>query len=49
MIRPPAVAGSFYPQDSGELKGLLQQLTRQGDTGPETVATAVMVPHAGYV
>ncbi|TDI12396.1 MAG: AmmeMemoRadiSam system protein B [Acidobacteria bacterium] len=49
MIRPPAVAGSFYPQDSGELTGLLQQLTRQGDSGPGTIATAVMVPHAGYV
>lgn len=49
MIRPPAVAGSFYPQDSNELTGLLQQLTQRNDTEETTVATAVMVPHAGYI
>ncbi len=48
MIRPPAVAGTFYPADSNELQGLLARLVDQGRT-TENEATAIMVPHAGYV
>jgi AmmeMemoRadiSam system protein B len=47
MIRPPAVAGSFYPADVGELRGLLQEFA--GSPGGSSSAVAVMAPHAGYI
>jgi AmmeMemoRadiSam system protein B len=47
MIREPAVAGTFYPQDREELLAYLQQ------TVPAQVQTetclGVISPHAGYV
>ena len=49
-VRPPAVAGSFYPRDPDQLKsmveGFLREAPAQGD-GP--VPKAVIAPHAGYV
>jgi AmmeMemoRadiSam system protein B len=47
MIRPPAVAGSFYPEDASELESLLARLVpaKRGDAD----AVALMAPHAGYV
>jgi len=49
-IRPPAVAGQFYPADPSRLR---RELTRYIDQAslPEDLATvrAVMAPHAGYV
>ncbi len=47
-IRPPAVAGMFYPADAGELRGTVQEMLReppQGSVPPK----ALIVPHAGYV
>ena len=48
-IRPPAVAGSFYPADAGELKTLVQSLLHEvkgvSGRGPK----AIIVPHAGYI
>jgi AmmeMemoRadiSam system protein B/AmmeMemoRadiSam system protein A len=47
MIRPPAVAGTFYPGDAAELRRMLEDLIPQG--GGAESAVAVMVPHAGYI
>ena len=55
VVRPPAVAGSFYPASSGELSELIDRLlgeARAGASAPKTSASApkaIVVPHAGYV
>lgn len=47
-IRYPAVAGSFYPADPGELHALLDRYLGEADTrGPSP--KALIAPHAGYV
>ncbi|MGH8283003.1 MAG: AmmeMemoRadiSam system protein B [Gammaproteobacteria bacterium] len=47
-IRPPAVAGLFYPDDADELHTLLQNLLAGNPaTGP--APKALIAPHAGYV
>lgn len=56
-IRPPAVAGSFYPADRTALKQLIthqldysrEVLQQLEPTLPAGVPKAVIVPHAGYV
>jgi MEMO1 family protein len=47
MIRPPAVAGQFYPDDPKELAALVQQYTREQNQ--KTHAKGCLVPHAGYI
>lgn len=47
-VRPPAVAGLFYPDDPAELGGFLDDLLR-GDTTAQPALKALIVPHAGYV
>lgn len=48
-VRPPAVAGSFYPADPDQLRaeitGLLEAVNVRED---EPLAPAYIVPHAGY-
>lgn len=45
--RPPAVAGSFYPDDPDELRALVDRLLERGpERGP--LPKALIVPHAGY-
>jgi AmmeMemoRadiSam system protein B/AmmeMemoRadiSam system protein A len=48
-VRQPSVAGSFYPDDPGELRTLIERLIEQarGDAH-NPPARAVVVPHAGY-
>ena len=54
-VRPPAVAGSFYPADPGALGALVDRLLaeasagRPGGGGDGTCPKALIVPHAGYV
>lgn len=56
-IRPPAVAGSFYPADRTTLKQLInhqldysREVLQQLEPAlPAGVPKAVIVPHAGYV
>jgi MEMO1 family protein len=51
-IRPPAVAGAFYPSDREALSRELSALIEAASTGaiPETgMPKALIVPHAGYV
>jgi MEMO1 family protein len=49
-VRPPAVAGAFYPREAGELKSAVEELLRgpAGD-GERPAPKAVIAPHAGYV
>jgi MEMO1 family protein len=53
-VRPPAVAGSFYPSDAGQLNELLDEcfntspLGPKGTRSPSTTLIAGLVPHAGY-
>lgn len=56
-VRPPAVAGSFYPADPVELAALVRRqldearaTVEQADgTGADRPPAAVIAPHAGYV
>ncbi|HSF39718.1 MAG TPA: AmmeMemoRadiSam system protein B, partial [Thermoanaerobaculia bacterium] len=46
-VRPPAVAGTFYPASPSELKSQVEGFL-QG-SGPVSVPKGVIAPHAGYV
>ena len=54
-VRPPAVAGSFYPADPGALRSALERAFADAmPADPDTpfsvpVPEALVVPHAGYV
>ena len=49
-VRPPAVAGSFYPGDADELRSQVEALLEDARAGSEgSRARALVVPHAGYV
>ena len=45
--RPPAVAGSFYPDDPEELRATVERLL--AGAAPGRAPKAVIAPHAGYV
>ncbi len=47
-IRPPAVAGSFYPADRAELSKTVDGLLADAKTAAITEPLALVVPHAGY-
>lgn len=51
MVRPAAVAGSFYPADPRELAAEVERYTASPDTpGHQRMrAIACVAPHAGYV
>lgn len=50
-VRPPAVAGAFYPADPGSLRAAIgESFANALDAdGPTEPPTALVVPHAGYV
>jgi AmmeMemoRadiSam system protein B len=51
-IRPPAVAGRFYPADARELQSEIEMFTRATEMeapGTKIRALGCVVPHAGYV
>jgi len=48
VLRPPAVAGRFYPADPADLKRQISELTSIAAESPPRTAVACMVPHAGY-
>ncbi len=48
MIRPPAVAGRFYPDDPERLRAAVDSFL-VGSEEQKIRARACMVPHAGYV
>lgn len=56
QIRPPAVAGSFYPSDAEELSQLIEDCFLSNPLGPKRIKSPSpsslvggMVPHAGYM
>jgi MEMO1 family protein len=46
-VRRPAVAGTFYPDDRGELSATVSRLLESAP--PREPAKAIVAPHAGYV
>lgn len=50
-VRPPAVAGTFYPADPAELRAALRRSFAEAVPAPSVVAApkALVVPHAGFV
>jgi AmmeMemoRadiSam system protein B len=51
LVRPPAVAGTFYPADRGALRAAIQR-SFDGAARPPVGTPppkAIVVPHAGYV
>ncbi|MDR1851592.1 MAG: AmmeMemoRadiSam system protein B [Propionibacteriaceae bacterium] len=51
LVRPPAVAGSFYPAERGELRGMVMKLLADAHSTQAYVdpPAAIIVPHAGYI
>jgi AmmeMemoRadiSam system protein B len=48
-IRPPAVAGTFYPGSPDLLRSTVEELLEQAPRPAGPPAKAVIAPHAGYV
>jgi AmmeMemoRadiSam system protein B len=50
-VRPAAVAGTFYPEDTRELGGLVARLLAEAgrERAPSPAPKALIAPHAGYV
>jgi AmmeMemoRadiSam system protein B len=49
MIRPPAVAGRFYPDDPTELRNTLDSFLATKIKTKKARTVACLVPHAGYI
>ena len=47
--RQPAVAGSFYPADKGDLSRLLSEFFNNAPSVLKQQPLSIIVPHAGYV
>jgi len=47
-VRPPAVAGMFYPADTQQLAHDVQQLLAEASPS-DLIPKALIVPHAGYI
>jgi hypothetical protein len=48
-IRPPAVAGMFYPGGARELRATVQRFLEGAEARQGPAPKALIVPHAGYV
>ncbi len=48
-IRPPAVAGAFYPATPQELQKMIQGFLEEADPPELTGVRALIAPHAGYI
>lgn len=49
MIRPPAVAGRFYPSRPDQLKQQIEECVSAAAATPRIRALGLIVPHAGYI
>src|ERR1700722_6360307 len=49
MIRPPAVAGRFYPDDPEHLRAAVDSFLAGGEEKKKVRVRACLVPHAGYM
>jgi len=48
-VRPPAVAGAFYPRDAEELDGAVRDLLDAATPTSGPPPKAIIAPHAGYI
>lgn len=48
-IKPPAVAGLFYPDNPDELRSQVSNFLQQGQAGRVERPKALIAPHAGYI
>jgi AmmeMemoRadiSam system protein B/AmmeMemoRadiSam system protein A len=48
-VRPPAVAGDFYPADAAKLRAAIQTYLASARPAAGLSPVAIVVPHAGYV
>jgi len=48
QVRPPAVAGSFYPADAPKLRAVIQAYLSKATTRADGTPLAIVAPHAGY-
>ncbi len=48
-VRPPAVAGKFYPESAAVLKLAIDQFMKDAQPALVKEPLAIVVPHAGYV
>ena len=48
-VRPPAVAGAFYPGSPGALRSAVEGFLREAPASSAPAPKAVIAPHAGYV
>ncbi|HSN51056.1 MAG TPA: AmmeMemoRadiSam system protein B [Woeseiaceae bacterium] len=48
VVREPAVAGQFYPEDPAELRALVSAMLREVEPDADVPPKALIVPHAGY-
>jgi len=48
-VRPPAVAGRFYPADPAELRNLVNGMLAQVPAATGQAPKALIAPHAGYL
>jgi AmmeMemoRadiSam system protein B len=48
-VRPPAVAGTFYPAEAEALREQLAELLRANRKPPAIRPKAIIAPHAGYI
>ncbi len=48
VVRPPAVAGMFYPADPGELAGTIAAMIPRKTAGGRAAVRGIIAPHAGY-
>ncbi len=49
VVREPAVAGQFYPEEPGELRALVDGFLREAACKEREAPKALIAPHAGYV
>lgn len=48
-IRPPAVAGSFYPANVQKLRAMIEEFLKDADPPTWPNVRGIIVPHAGYI
>jgi MEMO1 family protein len=48
-VRPPAVAGGFYPSNPGKLKLAIQKFLESSPNLEIATPIAILAPHAGYI
>ena len=49
MLRPPAVAGQFYPADAATLSGQINAFLGEAGEDVGRAPKAIIAPHAGYI